>query len=80
MLIQKPEKEGLFKLYRQLMLLDRKSIEIYISPDEKKNADFIKEVYLEWPEIKKQMLEMVLRLKEVWENENQNKENPGYFR
>jgi hypothetical protein len=68
------EKEGLYKVFRKLMILDRLSVETSIDEDDKKSAEFIQKAYNDWEELKKEILPYIKKLKESWTKETKIKE------
>jgi len=73
------EKEKIFKLYSKLMRINRKSLCLGLNPDDKKEAEFINNVFGEWENIKKDITHVLRKMKEAWEKEAETKENPQYF-
>ncbi len=73
------ERNKLFELYKKIMFLNRLSAETSIGEDDKKSSDFIKEVFKQWDDIKKELLPMVKRMKEGWLEEKKVKTELGYL-
>ncbi len=73
------EREDLLELYSRLMFFHRRTTELYIEDSEEENAEFIKELMKEWPELKKKTLGFVKKLKESWKKEITKKEVVGYL-
>lgn len=73
------EMEYVFKIYQKLMKIMRESALLNLNNDEKKNADFIINVFKEWNEIKKELSKILEKLKCSWEKEEDKKEILGYF-
>lgn len=68
------EKENLYKLFRKFMVIDRSSIETSIDEDDEKTAEFIKTVFDQWKDLKKELLPIIKKLKESWMQEKDIKE------
>ena len=73
------EKEKIFKLFKQLMVLNRYSIETSINENDKKTAKFINKIWKEWDDIKNQFSDIIARLKEDWLKEEKTKEKVRYL-
>ena len=73
------EKEKIFRLYSKLMRLNRKSLCLDLSPNDKEEADFIITLFNEWIILKKDVALVLNKMKEAWEKEAKTKENPQYF-
>ena len=72
------EKEKLSEIYKKLAKMEVRVIEIDIKFSEEKEAEFIKESYKIWQEIKKDMLEFIGVVKKGWNNKIE-KNSKGYF-
>jgi len=68
------EKENLYKIFRKLMVIDRSSIETSIDEDDEKTSKFIKTVFDQWKDMKKELLPVIKKLKESWIEEKDIKE------
>ena len=73
------EKEKIFRLYSKLMRLNRKSLCLDLSPNDKEEADFIITLFNEWIILKKDVALVLNKMKEAWEIEAETKENPQDF-
>lgn len=60
------EKERIFELYKRLMLMHNSGMMAYISCDDKDDASLISESFREWPQVKKQMLEITMKMRDAW--------------
>jgi hypothetical protein len=67
------EKEKIFDIYRKLMVLHRYSVEVYLLQEEKEYAQFIKTAFKQWIELKKDLLKIVVKIKESWKTEDKAK-------
>lgn len=72
------EKKKLTDVYKKLAKNEIKLIEIDIEFSEKKEADFIKEFYKVWQEVKKDILEVLEKIKKNWDNKFKV-DGKGYF-
>jgi len=73
------ERKKIFKLYKRLMFFSRFSIEAGLDENDKKTAEFINSIFEEWIELKKRMLEFVVKLKKSWLKKKDIKEDLGYM-
>ncbi|PIN69227.1 hypothetical protein COV93_06355 [Candidatus Woesearchaeota archaeon CG11_big_fil_rev_8_21_14_0_20_43_8] len=73
------ERKSLFHLYKKLILLDRTSLELNLLLDEKQDADFIKRLFDVWQDVKPELLELVRKMKHVWENDETQDDTATYF-
>ena len=65
----KPEdRKKLTEIYKKLSGIEVKLIELEIEFSEKKEAEFIKESFKTWQEIKKDLLEILKTIKDRWDN------------
>lgn len=72
------EKKKLTDIYKKLVKIEVRVIELDIKFFEEKEAEFIKEFYEVWQEIKKDMLEIVESIKKNWDNKSEVN-GKGYF-
>jgi len=73
------ERDRIFKIYKKLKILEKESIELSLEPDEKMEAEFIKNVWNSWDDIKQEMLFFIRKVKEFWKNELPKPKIEGYF-
>jgi len=73
------EKKKLTDVYKKLVKNEIKLIEIDIEFSEKKEADFVKEFYKIWQEVKKDILEVFEKIKKNWDNKFKVNSKEGYF-
>jgi len=71
-------KKEIEKIYKELMYLERESLLLDVFPDDKKDAEFINNVFSYWKKIKKEMKEVVHVMKESWKKEYKS-EKDNYF-
>lgn len=72
------EKESLTETYKKLAKREIEIIELDLQFDEKKEAEFIKDSYKAWQEIKKETLEVIKTIKQNLDNKSEANEK-GYF-
>ena len=75
----KPEdRKKITEVYKKLSRIEVTLIELEIEFSDKKEADFIKESFKNWQEIKKDLLEFTESVKRSWDNESE-KNSKSYF-
>jgi len=72
------EKEKLTEIYKKLAKIEVDLIELDIQFSEQKEAQFIKESYKIWQDIKEDMLKIIEMIKNNWDNKNETN-SKGYF-
>lgn len=77
-IITPKEKEKLTEIYKKLAKMEVDLIELDIQFSEQKEAQFIKESYKIWQDIKEDMLKIVEVIKNNWDNKNETN-SKGYF-
>jgi len=76
----KEQKESYKQLLKELMYLERISLNLDIETSEEKDAEFIKTTFSKWDEIKSKILEITNVLKEGWKKETSKKnKNHNYM-
>lgn len=73
------EKNDLIILYKMIMIMKKDAQLLDIDSKDKKEAAFIKEVMVAYPEIKKRMTHLVERTREAWTKETDEKKDLGYL-
>ena len=71
-------KKEIEKIYKELMYFERESLLLDVFPDDKRDAEFINNVFNYWKKIKKEMKEIVTVMKESWKKEYKS-EKDNYF-
>ncbi len=61
------------------MILNRLSFEAEMSREDKTDADFINDFFKQWPELKKDVLYFIRKMKTCWEKETEIEEKLEYF-
>jgi len=72
------EKEKLTEIYKKLSKNELKLIELDIDYSEEKEALFIRESYVVWQEMKKDLLDILEKANKNWDNKSESK-NKDYF-
>ena len=72
------EKEKLTEIYKKLSKNELKLIELDIKYSEEKEALFIRESYVMWQEIKKDLLDIIEKATKNWDNKSESK-SKDYF-
>ena len=72
------EKEKLTEIYKKLSKNELKLIELDIAYSEEKEALFIRESYVMWQEMKKDLLDVIEKANKNWDNKVESK-NKDYF-
>ena len=77
-LIDAEEKKRLSEIYKKLMKKEVKFIELDLEFNEEKEAQFIKDSYELWQEMKKDMLKVMDKINKRWDDKFEAN-NRGYF-
>ena len=72
------KKKKLNEIYKKLAKNEIRIIEVDLIYSEKKEAEFIKESYQLWQEVKKELLDIIKNVKDNWDNKLEGKRK-GYF-
>jgi len=72
------EKEKLTEIYKKLSKNELKLIELDIKYSEEKEALFIRESYVMWQEMKKDLLDIIEKATKNWDNKSESK-SKDYF-
>jgi hypothetical protein len=73
------DKKKMVEIYKKLMILGRLSLEAEMSGDDKTDANFINDFFKQWPELKKDVLHFIKKMKSCWEKETEIEEKLEYF-
>lgn len=76
--IDAKRKKKLSEIYKKLAKNEIRIIEVDLIYSEKKEAEFIKESYELWQEIKEELMEVIKNVKANWDNKLEGK-SKGYF-
>lgn len=76
--LNEKDKEKLTEIYKKLAKREVELLELDISFEEEKEAKFIRETYVEWQEIKGDLLSIVGSIKSNWDNKVE-RNGAGYF-
>ena len=66
-------------LYKRLMIIHRKSLEVALLQDDEAHSAFIRDVFKVWPSLQKELLGLVKKLQGYWQEEDVQGEGLGYF-
>jgi len=72
------EKEKLTEIYKKLSKNEIDLIELDVQYSEEKEAEFVKDSFKMWQDIKKDLLEIIEKIKKNWDNKSETK-NKDYF-
>ena len=73
------ERAIISKIHMKGMLITRELLELNLSYDEKEAAEIIKKDYEEWQSIKKELKQIICKLKESWMKDIKIEQDRGYF-
>ena len=73
------EKLEVFDLFKKLMSFVRLSSEVDLDCDDKRDAEFINNFFVEWLRLKPGLKEKISKLRVSWQNDVDLKEEFGYF-
>ena len=72
------KKKEIDKIYKELMLYERQSLLLDVSPNNKDDINYINDVFNFWKKIKPKMEEIVKIMQEAWKKEKALEKN-NYF-
>lgn len=72
------EKKKLSEIYKELAKIELNLVELDVDFSEKKEADFINNSYKKWMIMKKDLLEIIEKMKSNWDNKTESN-GKGYF-
>jgi hypothetical protein len=72
------EKGRMSKIYKKLMEFERESLSLDVNPDEKKEIEFINNLFKEWKKFKEEITKISKKMKESWHLE-EKEEKDNYF-
>ncbi len=76
--LERTDKERLSQIYKQLSQIEINLIELDLDYSEEKEAEFIKDSFKEWEKIKKELLEIIEKIKKH-KNVNDEFKEKNYF-
>lgn len=77
-IISEAEKHEVFETYKRLMFWRRSSFIAYMNNGES-DAEFIKEFFAEWKDLKKVVVSVAEKLRDSWTKDLEQPEKLGYF-
>jgi hypothetical protein len=72
-------KKKVYLVHRTLMMMIRGSAEVGITNSDEENSAFIKNALEQWNKMKPALKEIIILMKDSWEEEISEKEELGYF-
>ncbi|MCP3684868.1 MAG: hypothetical protein GY861_19570 [bacterium] len=72
-------KNQVFSAYKKLMSINRKALEISIRNEESSDAEFIKEASDFWKNFKGELIPIIKKLQDSWENDTEQNDKLGYL-
>ncbi|HIH42153.1 TPA: hypothetical protein HA246_00750 [Candidatus Woesearchaeota archaeon] len=73
------DKKKIFDLFRELMKINRSSLLLRLTEDDKANAKFIGDSLQQWIQLKKEILPVLQKLESAWDNDIDIKQKLTYF-
>jgi hypothetical protein len=73
------EKEEMYSLFKKVMVLMRHADLLMYDSTEEKEAEFIKQAFQQWQDVKQKNVEILTKMKESWEKEQKIQEELGYL-
>ena len=73
------DKGKIIDIYKKLMILRRQATEANITLDEKNDEAVVSGFFKQWPEMKKEIMPFMERMKSCWEHETEIEEKLEYF-
>lgn len=77
--LEQKDLEKTMNLLKELMFVERQSLLLDISYSEKEEAEFVKDVFKKWPEIKESVSDLFQKIKDGWKKEMKEKGAKNYF-
>ena len=77
--LSESDKNNMYALFKKIMKSYRNIIKLVLENNEKNQAEFIRNFFSEWFEIKKQLINYLGKMKDSWEKETTVKEDLEYF-
>jgi len=72
------DREKLSRIYKKIASIEIELIEVDVDFSEKREAEFVKEIYKTWQEIKEDILHTARTIKKNWNNKSESV-GKGYF-
>lgn len=77
--LNEEEKDNIFNLYSELMMIDRDSVILSLQADDTKDAEFINISYKKWQEMKPKLLSLLKKIRLTWDEKTEPGEKVRYF-
>ena len=73
------EKDGMYRMFKKLMKVNRDIAAIVLRADEKKEAEFLNDFFNGWLNMKEELIDYIWKMRDSWEKESTIEEDLGYF-
>lgn len=73
------EKNNMYMLFKKLMKVNRSIIEQILVSDEKKQTIFLNNFFVQWSDMKKELVSYISKMRESWDKESTIEEDIGYL-
>ena len=73
------DKKKIFNLFRELMKINRGSLLLRLTEDDRTNAKFIEDALQTWLQLKKEILPVLQKLESAWDNDIDITQKLTYF-
>ncbi len=73
------EKIYLSQIHKNLMRYERESLSIDVNPNDKKDVEYINNLWQDWLNFKKELIKVTDRLKDSWKYQKDKKREDSYF-
>ncbi len=68
-----------YTIYKTVMILNRTATIVNLRADEKEEAEYIKNTFIEWQKLKPNLINYLEKIKNEWQKETSVKEDLGYL-
>ena len=72
-------KKKVFSLFRRMMVFYKESIKLNMAISDEKDAEFVKDLYEFWLEVKNDVIVIIDKIKDTWEKDDDDKHITEYF-
>ena len=73
------EKKDVYALFKRLMKYRRRALAAHIDDSDDRDAEFVREFWKEWLELKPKLLGSIEQIEMLWESDSEETEKLGYF-
>ena len=78
-MLDEEEKKKIIELHKRIMFFDRGIWVLDIEENEEEDIKYIKELWKEWFDLKKEVLEYAKKIRDGWKKEYSNEKSGDYF-